>query len=73
MNYSLEASSSNLDKASNAFVNTFGYSSTIHKYDHNGGKVYNELKNSRPVIMGGFRTQVLDLGFVSWVKHGRRN
>jgi len=70
MNYSLEASSSNLDKASNAFVNTFGYSSTIHKYDHNGGKVYNELKNSRPVIMGGFRTQVLDLGFVSWVKHG---
>ncbi len=52
--YGAQASSTDTRQyARNAFVNTFGYSSSATYIDYNTYAVINELRNARPVLMRG--------------------
>lgn len=70
-----EDSGSNINKAKNAFVNSYHYSASV--IDHNASSVRNELDNGRPVYMRGFNDTdlfgiLLDEGH-AWVCDGYSN
>ena len=72
MNYSCDGSKASLTSASNALINTFGYSSSASYVSYNTNTVVTQLNTGRPIIIEGYNS-TLTSGH-AWVCDGyRRN
>lgn len=69
MNYGCDGSGVPSRRAKNAFKDDFAYSSSVTLDDYHIDDIRNNLKQDKPVILGGYRTKLHFLNFY-WYKNG---